>query len=491
MLQAINPIRLADNSGRPPETILVNVTPQETRVALLEENKVCELHIDRNSGHGLVGNIYLGVVKRVLPGMQSAFIDIGLERAAFLHIVDVLEQRQKPEETQRIEHMLFEGQTILVQVIKDPINSKGARLSTQISLAGRFPLTPNPSAADDAARARALRDLHFGSVFTDHMAHARWTRDGGWGERGIIPFGDLSLSPAAAVLHYGQEIFEGIKAYRHDDGGVWTFRPRYNAARLAASARRLALPELPEEDFIASLVDLVRADEAWVPDGEGQSLYLRPYAFASEAFLGVHAAGAVEYYVIASPCGAYFPHGLQPISIWVTREYHRAGRGGTGAAKTGGNYASSLLPQQEAAAQGCEQVCFLDDVTQANLEELGGMNIMVVGADGTVRTPRLTGTILEGSTRGAIITLLADAGREVVEDTISLEGLLSDIASGAVTEVFACGTAAVVVPLGRLKGEGFDVSIDGSEVTRHIHDRLTSIQYGRAEDPHGWMYRLA
>ena len=359
------------------------------------------------------------------------------------------------------------------------------------SLAGRFPLTANPNAADAGARARALKDLHFGSVFTDHMAHARWTRAGGWGERGIIPFGDLSLSPAAAVLHYGQEIFEGIKAYRHDDGGVWTFRPRYNAARLAASARRLALPELPEEDFIASLVDLVRADEAWVPDGEGQSLYLRPYAFASEAFLGVHAAGAVEYYVIASPCGAYFPHGLQPISIWVTREYHRAGRGGTGAAKTGGNYASSLLPQQEAAAQGCEQVCFLDDVTQANLEELGGMNIMVVGADGTVRTPRLTGTILEGSTRGAIITLLADAGREVVEDTISLEGLLSDIASGAVTEVFACGTAAVVVPLGRLKGEGFDVSIDGSEVTRHIHDRLTSIQYGRAEDPHGWMYRLA
>ena len=358
------------------------------------------------------------------------------------------------------------------------------------SLAGRFPLSANPRAASADARARALRDLHFGSVFTDHMAHARWTRDGGWGEHGIIPFGNLSLSPAAAVLHYGQEIFEGIKAYRHDDGGVWTFRPRYNAARLAASARRLALPELPEEDFIASLVDLVRADEAWVPDGEGQSLYLRPYAFASEAFLGVHAADAVEYYVIASPCGAYFPHGLQPISIWVTREYHRAGRGGTGAAKTGGNYASSLLPQQEAAAQGCDQVCFLDDVTQANLEELGGMNIMVVGADGTVRTPRLTGTILEGSTRSAIITLLADAGREVVEDTISLEGLLSDIASGAVTEVFACGTAAVVVPLGRLKGEGFDVSIDGREVTRHIHDRLTSIQYGRAEDPHGWMYRL-
>lgn len=357
-------------------------------------------------------------------------------------------------------------------------------------LAGRFLLAPNPEAASEAERVQALTDLHFGSVFTDHMAHARWTRGVGWTDHEITAYGDLTLSPAAAVLHYGQEIFEGIKAYRHADGSIWTFRPRYNAARLNISARRMALPELPEEDFIASLVDLVRADGHWVPSGEGESLYLRPFVFASAAFLGVRAADVVDYYVIASPSGAYFTGGLKPISIWVSQNFHRAGRGGTGFAKTGGNYASSLLPQQEAAAKGCDQVCFLDDVTERNLEELGGMNIMVVGADGTVRTPRLTGTILEGSTRSAIITLLADAGREVVEDTISLEGLLSDIASGAVTEVFACGTAAVVVPLGRLKGEGFDVSIDGREVTRHIHDRLTSIQYGRAEDPHGWMYRL-
>ena len=359
------------------------------------------------------------------------------------------------------------------------------------ALAGRFPLTPNPHAATSAERDRALRDLHFGSAFTDHMAHARWTRGAGWGDYGVVPFGDLSLSPGAAVLHYGQEVFEGIKAYRHEDGSVWTFRPRYNAARLAASARRLALPELDQEDFVASLVDLVRADAAWVPSGEGESLYLRPFAFASEAFLGVHPAGVVDYYVIASPAGAYFTHGLEPISIWVTTEYHRAGRGGTGAAKTGGNYASSLLPQSLAADQGCDQVCFLDDVTQRNLEELGGMNIMVVDADGTVRTPRLTGTILEGSTRSAIIRLLTDAGRTVVEETISLEGLLEGIGSGRVTEVFACGTAAVVVPLGRLKGEGFDVGIDGNEVTHQIHDHLTGIQYGRREDPHHWMYRLA
>lgn len=357
-------------------------------------------------------------------------------------------------------------------------------------LAGRFPLTPNAHPATDAERAQALEDLHFGKVFSDHMAHARWARGEGWGSRETVAFGDISLSPAAAVLHYGQEVFEGIKAYRHADGSVWTFRPRYNAARLNVSARRLALPELPEEDFIASLVDLVRADQEWVPSGDGESLYLRPYMFASEAFLGVHAGGVVDYYVIASPSGAYFTHGLQPISIWVAQDYHRAGRGGTGFAKTGGNYASSLLPQQQAAEQGCDQVCFLDDVTEKNLEELGGMNIMVVDADGTVRTPHLTGTILEGNTRSAIIRLLQDEGRTVVEDTISLEGLLADIESGKVTEVFACGTAAVVVPLGHLKGEGFDVTISGQEVTHQIHDRLTGIQYGRYEDPYDWMYRL-
>ena len=358
------------------------------------------------------------------------------------------------------------------------------------AIAGRFPLTANPSPVADDERKAILAGLHFGDSFTDHMAHARWKQGEGWGDYGVIPYGDLSLSPATAVLHYGQEIFEGIKAYRHDDGSVWTFRPRYNAARLNASARRLALPELAEEDFVASLVDLVRADAAWVPSGEGESLYLRPFAFASEAFLGVRPSKVVDYYVIASPSGSYFTHGLEPISIWVTTEYHRAGRGGTGAAKTGGNYASSLLPQQEAYAQGCDQVCFLDDVSQKNLEELGGMNIMVVDADGTVRTPQLTGTILEGSTRSAIIRMLRDSGRKVVEDTISLEGLLADIESGWVSEVFACGTAAVVVPLGHLKGEGFDARIEGSEVTRQIHDRLTSIQSGHAEDPYGWMYQL-
>lgn len=358
-------------------------------------------------------------------------------------------------------------------------------------LAGRFPLTPNPFPASQAERAEALADVHFGSVFTDHMAHARWTSQDGWRDHEIRAYGDLSLSPAAAVLHYGQEVFEGIKAYRHADGSVWTFRPRYNAARLNLSSRRLALPELDEEVFIASLVDLVRADQDWVPSGEGESLYLRPFTFAAEAFLGVRPAQLVDYYLIASPSGAYFPNGLQPVSIWVSQDYHRAGRGGTGFAKTGGNYASSLLPQQVATAQGCDQVCFLDDVTGANIEELGGMNIMVINDDGTVRTPSLTGTILEGSTRSAILRLLHDEGRTVVEETIALASLLEDIDTGRVREVFACGTAAVVVPLGCLKGEGFEVTLEGTEVTRQVHDRLTGIQYGTYADPYGWMYRLA
>lgn len=358
-------------------------------------------------------------------------------------------------------------------------------------LAGRFPLSPNPAPASAQERALALQDLRFGTVFTDHMAHARWVRGQGWGQLAVVPFQELRLSPAATVLHYGQEVFEGIKAYRHADGSVWTFRPRYNAARLNLSAGRMAMPPLPEEDFVASLVDLVRADVEWVPSGAGESLYLRPFAFSSEAFLGVHPGSVIDYYVIASPAGAYFPNGLKPISIWVSQDYHRAGRGGTGFAKTGGNYAASLLPQQQAAERGCDQVCFLDDVTQTNLEELGGMNLMVVHADGSVSTPRLTGTILEGSTRSAILRLLADEGREVREESISLAGLLEGIASGQVTEVFACGTAAVVVPLGRLVGEGFDVEVRGSEVTSQVYERLTAIQYGRAEDRYGWMYRLA
>ena len=227
-------------------------------------------------------------------------------------------------------------------------------------LAGRFPLTPNAHPATPEEYDEIMSTLAFGKKFTDHMAHMRWTREGGWEDRGVIPYGPLELTPGASVFHYCQSVFEGIKAYKREDGSVWTFRPGYNAARLNHSARRLALPELSREDFVASLVDYVRADAKWVPGVDGSSLYLRPFMFASEEFVGVHPAGVVDYYVIGSPSGPYFKGGLSGVAIWVEREYHRAGPGGTGSAKAGGNYAASLLPQIQAEAKGFSQVCFLD-----------------------------------------------------------------------------------------------------------------------------------
>ncbi len=357
-------------------------------------------------------------------------------------------------------------------------------------VAGRFPLTHNPHPPSVAQYAAVMEDLSFGHSFTDHMAHMTWTPDQGWHDRGVIPFEDLHLSPAAAVLHYSQSVFEGIKAYRHADGSVWTFRPGYNAARINHSAWRLAMPSIDREDFIASIVDYVRADEKWVPGVDGSSLYLRPFMFASEAFLGVHPAHRIDYYVIGSPSGPYFTGGFQPVSIWVSKGYHRAGPGGTGEAKAGGNYAASLLPQMEAGEKGFSQVCFLDTYEEKYLEELGGMNVFVVMADGTVRTPSLTGVILEGGTRSAICRLLRAQGTEVREERIALSDLVAGVEDGSVAEVFACGTAAVVTPIGRLAGEGFDVEIPTGPVTEKAYTDLTDIQMGRAEDPFGWTYQI-
>lgn len=361
------------------------------------------------------------------------------------------------------------------------------------STADDFEIRPSDAPVGAAERAELIASPTFGTVFTDHMARVTWTADQGWHDRRVEKHGPLQLSPAAAVLHYGQEVFEGLKAYRHADGSVWTFRPHANASRFAASARRLALPELPAADFLGSIEALVRTDLAWVPSGEETSLYLRPFMFASEVFLGVRPAREVEYVVIASPVGPYFSSGVKPVSIWVVQDYHRAGPGGTGAAKCGGNYAASLLPQQEAYERGCEQVCFLDAATNTELEELGGMNVFVVTADGVVHTPPLNGSILEGVTRSSILTLLREAGHEVAERPIALAGLLEGLRDGSVTEVFACGTAAVVTPIGRLAGEGFDLTVaDGGTgtVTASVRRRLTDIQYGRAEDTHGWLHRL-
>lgn len=366
-------------------------------------------------------------------------------------------------------------------------------ISDTTDRAASFVVHRTDTPATDAARESLLAAPKFGTVFTDHMARVSWTDGRGWHDRRVEKYGPLQLDPATAVLHYAQEIFEGLKAYRHEDGSVWTFRPWANAERLQRSARRLALPELSTEDFLASITALVRTDVAWVPAGGETSLYLRPFMYASEAFLGVRASRTAEYLVIGSPVGAYFAGGVTPVSIWIAQDYHRAGIGGTGAAKCGGNYAASLLPQQEAHAHGCDQVCFLDARTNTLLEELGGMNVFIVRADGSVATPRLTGTILEGVTRASILQLLAEDGREVAERDIPLAEVLAGLRDGSITEVFSCGTAAVVNPIGQLASDDFDETVgDGGAgaVTMGIRERLTDIQYGRAADPHGWMHRL-
>jgi len=359
--------------------------------------------------------------------------------------------------------------------------------------AAAYGVIDHPSPLSASERAEVIAAPKFGTVFTDHMARARWTSESGWSERRVEAYGPLQLDPATAVLHYAQEVFEGLKAYRHVDGSIWSFRPEANGARLAASARRLALPELSIDDFMGSIIALVQADSEWVPAAPDTSLYLRPFMYASEKFIGVRPSTEVEYLVIASPAGPYFSGGVRPVSIWVAQEYHRAGPGGTGTAKCGGNYAASLLPQKIAAEQGFDQVCFLDATTNSLIEELGGMNIFAVYSDGRVVTPELSGTILEGITRSSIIQLLVDEGREVVEQPLALSTLQDDIASGAITEVFACGTAAVITPIGRLAGEGFDYTIADSEpgpITTQVRAHLTDIQYGRAEDRYGWMRRL-
>ena len=352
----------------------------------------------------------------------------------------------------------------------------------------------------DDQREAVLANPGFGKTFTDHMVLATWTPAAGWHDAKVTAYGPLSLDPSAAVLHYAQEIFEGMKAYRHADGSVWTFRPEVNAARFARSAQRLALPELSSADFIESLRVLVATDEKWVPvagDGGEASLYLRPFMFASESFLGVRPATAVTYAVIGSPAGPYFAGGVKPVSIWLSTDYTRAAPGGTGQAKCGGNYAASLAAQVQGSANGCDQVAFLDAVERKWVEELGGMNLFFVHSDGTLVTPQLTGTILEGVTRASILELAGDLGLKVDERRVSIDQWRDGVNSGEITEVFACGTAAVVTPVGRLAWEGGEVVIGDHKVnggvgsvTASIRGSLLDVQYGRVPDSHGWLTRL-
>jgi branched-chain amino acid aminotransferase len=352
--------------------------------------------------------------------------------------------------------------------------------------------TPSTATVPDERLAEILANPGFGQYFTDHMLTIEWTPDAGWHAARIEPYGPLTLDPATAVLHYAQETFEGMKAYRHEDGSIWSFRPEENAARMARSSHRLALPVLDPADFVQAVDALVTADQRWVPDPAGEkSLYLRPFMFASEAFLGVRPAQHVTFMVIASPAGAYFKGGVKPVSLWLTEEYTRAGRGGMGAAKTGGNYASSLVAQQEASSHGCDQVVFLDAQEGRYVEELGGMNMYFVYADGRIVTPA-TGTILEGITRSSIIELAGKMGHHVEERKFSIDEWREGVTSGAITEIFACGTAAVVTPVGALKWDGGEVPCanDAGEVTMAVRKALVDVQYGRTEDTFGWMHRI-
>ncbi len=349
--------------------------------------------------------------------------------------------------------------------------------------------TTEPTSAD--ARAAVLADPGFGKHFTDHMVDICWSERGGWHRPRVQAYGPISLDPAAAVLHYAQEVFEGLKAYRHADGSIWAFRPDRNAARMQRSAKRLAMPELPTEYFIESIRRLIEADADWVPSEGEASLYLRPFMFAKEAFLGVRPAAKVNYYVIASPAGAYFPGGITPLSIWLTRQYTRAGHGGMGQAKTGGNYASSLVAQAEAYENGCQQVLFLDAQEGRYLEELGGMNVVLVTRDGRVITPE-SDSILEGITLASILQLAADRGYTVEQRRVSIDEWRDGVASGDIVEAFACGTAAVITPIGELKSAEGTITMPevADSIALSLRAELTDIQYGRGEDRHGWMLKL-
>ncbi|MES2699938.1 MAG: branched-chain amino acid aminotransferase [Pseudomonadota bacterium] len=352
---------------------------------------------------------------------------------------------------------------------------------------------PHPAPASDAVRAEAIAAPGFGKVFTDHMVVIDWDEGLGWHNAVLGPRGPIPLDPAASVLHYAQEIFEGLKAYRLEDGTMALFRPDQNARRFNESAKRLAMPEIPQDLFIEAVRQLVLKDAAWFPQVDGGSLYIRPFMFASEPFLGVRPAKQYKFVVILSPAGNYFKSGAPAVSVWVS-DYTRAAPGGTGAAKCGGNYAASLVPTSEAFEHGHDQVVFLDAAERKWIEELGGMNLFFVFDDGTLVTPPLTGTILPGITRDSLLTLAREEGLTVREERYSIDQWEGDSASGKLVETFACGTAAVVTPVGRVAGRAHDFTIGSGgpgQLTGKLKQRLVDLQRGAAADSHGWVMHLA
>ncbi|MEE1143844.1 MAG: branched-chain amino acid aminotransferase [Acutalibacteraceae bacterium] len=331
--------------------------------------------------------------------------------------------------------------------------------------------------------------LGFDKVFTDHMFIMDYKRGEGWQNARIVPFGNISIHPASTVLHYGSEIFEGLKAYRRADGKVQMFRPIENVRRLNSSAERLCLPQIPEEDLLEILDTFVGLEQDWTPNAEGTSLYLRPFMFGNDESLGVHSVANATFMIIASPVGSYYKEGINPVKIMIESEDVRAVKGGTGYAKCGGNYAASNRAGEKAEQKGYSQVLWLDGVHRKYIEEVGAMNVMFK-IDGEIVTPMLTGSILPGITRKSCLELLSDEGYKVSERLISVEELEEALKAGKLEEAWGCGTAAVVSPIGELCYKDEVFVINGGkigEVTQHLYDTLTGIQWGKIEDKYGWI----
>jgi branched-chain amino acid aminotransferase len=367
-------------------------------------------------------------------------------------------------------------------------------VSTTASI--RFTVSPAQGRKSAEERSRLLANPGFGRIFSEHMVSIHWDPEHGWHDARLRPYGPVQLDPATSYLHYAQGVFEGLKAFRQAGGGVAVFRPDAHAARFRRSARRLALPELPEETFLEAIDLLIEHDHEWTPNAPEQSLYLRPFMYASDVGLGVHPGAEVTFLLIASPSGSYFPRGVKPVTVWLSEDYTRAAPGGTGEAKTGGNYAGGLLAQLQAEREGCDNVVWLDAAEHAYVEEMGGMNLCFVFGNGPkarLVTPALTGTLLPGITRDSLLKLAADLGYASQERRVSVEEWRRGCADGSLSEAFACGTAAVITPVGEVKSAHGGWKVSGGApgtVTMRLRQALVEIQRGLAPDPHGWMHEV-
>lgn len=356
-----------------------------------------------------------------------------------------------------------------------------------------FKIEKHLSLLSDENREEILKNPGFGKFFTDHMCTIQWTKDKDWHNAIISQYKPLKINPASTVLHYAQEIFEGLKAHRAKDRRILLFRPDANAQRFIESAKRLAMPELPKDIFLDAVHQLVRIDQKWVSDLPNASLYIRPFMFGNENFLGVRTSEEYIFCIIASPVESYFKGEEKPISVWIETDYSRAGPGGTGAAKCGGNYAASLLAQKSATQHNCSQVLFLDMVEHKWIEELGGMNVCFIMENNTLITPALNGTILPGITRHSILQLAQQIGLTVEERSYSFESLKKDARSGHLKEVFACGTAAVITAIGCFKYKDGEFVIGKKmvgEVTKKLRTQLVDLQKGNIEDKNGWVHSV-